>query len=241
MIILTAADFEKTAADAFLEELAIIARDSTDDGTKTAAAGLYEQLNKGNVVDFLKQAGFGTMLGGVAKGVGALGMGALRGAGSAIGGTVRGVGGAIGNAASSAGNAVRGAATSAIGSLKAAPGALGAKMDSLGQRAQAGMTGLGQRLQAAGEARGQAIQGRLAGPSAPAAPAASSANVQSGPYKPPMMSMGQQIAESNPFHGMGSSIASNVRNLAANVGWKNPAQQQQQPRGASYGALAPAM
>ena len=230
-------NLEQVAAASFLRELEKIAEVEVDVGVKQVAAGLRLELDEADVTSFLKQAGFGTMLAGVGRGVGALGMGALRGAGGIASGAARGVGGALSNAASSVGNAVR----SGVGALKAAPGALGARMDAFGQRAQAGMTALGGRLQQAGQAQGQAIQGRLAGPAKPAAPVASSANVESGAYKPPMLSMGQQIAESNPLHGMGSSLVQNVRNLAQNIGARRPAPAPQPAQGATYGTLAPAV
>lgn len=227
---------EQVAATSFISELAKIA--ASDSNEKTAAAMLLDQLGQENVTAFLKEAGFGAMLGGIGRGVGALGMGALRGAGNVASGALKGVGGAISNTAANA-----------AGALKAAPGALGQKMTALGQRAEQGLSGMGQRLQAAGQARGQAIQGRLAGPAkpvatpAPTAPVASSANVQSGLYKPPMLSARQQLAEANPFHGMVGSLAENVRGVVGSLR-RAPAPQpppQVAPQGTTYGSLAPAM
>jgi hypothetical protein len=109
-------------------------------------------------------------------------------------------------------------------------------MTDMGQAAQAKLTGMGQSMAQAGAAKGQALQGRLAGPgraamtdisnfqkaNAPAAaPKPGGLNAlakTNGPetapaYKPPMMSMGQTIADSNPFHGMVGSAVSSVKGL----------------------------
>jgi hypothetical protein len=250
-------NLEQVAAHAFFTELEKIAlTEGVDAGTKTAAMNLWGALDEESAIEFLKQAGFGSMLAGVGRGVGALGMGALKGAGGVVAGAARGVGGAVANAAGRVG-----------GALKAAPGAIGAKMTALGQRAEQGMAGMGAKLQAAGQAKGQAIQGRLAGPNASSAmndiamhqqanPVATmpspeqkqqalsniAGNRESPGMKPAMLSAGWQLAASNPMHGLGSSLVSGVKGmLAPSPGRAQPPPLPARAQGPSYGALAPAM
>ena len=67
---------EQTVAQAFLEELQKIAEGSPAGQEKTAAGGLAAQLTQENVLAFLKEAGIGSMLAGVGRGLGVLGAGA---------------------------------------------------------------------------------------------------------------------------------------------------------------------
>jgi hypothetical protein len=168
-------NLELVAAQSFFAELHQIANSNADEGTKEAAASLVGTMTAEDVESFLKEAGFGAMLGGVARGLGGLASGAAQGAGSMIAGAGRGAVGAARNAVSSVGRGVSNAASSAVQGVKgtlqragsavaSAPGALGQKMTDLGQAAQTKLTGMGQSLANAGANKGQAIQGRLAGP-----------------------------------------------------------------------------
>ncbi len=170
-------NLELVAAQSFMQELHKIANSNADEGTKEAAASLIGEMTAEEVESFLKEAGFGAMLGGVAKGLGGLASGAARGAGSMVAGGAKGLVGAAGNAVSAAGRGIANAAGNAASAVKgtvqragsavaAAPGALGQKMTNMGQAAQTRLTSMGNSMANAGAAKGQALQSRLAGPRA---------------------------------------------------------------------------
>lgn len=172
-------NLELVAAHAFIGELNKIANSNADPGVKEAAASLISEMSPEDVESFLKEAGFGAMLGGVAKGLGGLASGAARGAGSVIAGGAKGLVGAAGNAATSVGRGIANAASGAANAVKgtvqragsavaAAPGAIGQKMTNMGQAAQSRLTSMGNSMANAGQAKGQALQARLAGPQLPA-------------------------------------------------------------------------
>lgn len=172
-------NLDRIAAEAFLEELHKIAAAGVDEGTKTAAMTMLDNMDVELVEQFLKEAGLGGLIAGVGRGIGGLASGAARGAGSMIAGAGRGVANAATGAVTGAGQAIRGglqrAGTGIKGSLQsagqaiaAAPGRLGQGLTNMGQRAEQGLAGMGQRLQAAGQAKGQALSGVGQGPMKPA-------------------------------------------------------------------------
>src|SRR5690242_15443472 len=121
-------NFERVAAEAFFEELQKLA---SVDGEKTAS-DLLGALDVDQVEEFLKQAGFGDMMGGIGRGLMGLGKGAVQGAGSIAAGAGRGLMGAARNAGAS----IAGTSTGVMNSLKAIPGKIGQGMTNLGQRAE---------------------------------------------------------------------------------------------------------
>lgn len=245
-------NLERVAAEAFIEELQKLASEG-EEGEKTAAAGLLDAMDLDQVEEFLKQAGFGDMMGGIGRGLVGLGKGAVQGAGSLAAGAGRGLLGAARNAGAS----VAGAGTGVMNSIKAIPGRIGQGMTNLGQRAEQKLTGMGQSMAGAGAARGA----RLAGPGqaalqdissfqkANAGPAAANPtpalnkldkmNPAPATYKPPMMSMGQQLADSNPFQGMGSSLMDSAKGAINKIRGSVQGPQQTQagaPMAPVYGA-----
>lgn len=166
-------NLDRIAAEAFLEELHKIAAAGVDEGTKTAAMTMLDNMDVELVEQFLKEAGLGGLIAGVGRGIGGLASGAARGAGAMAAGVGRGVAGAARNAVGNAvqgvqnmGQSIKGSLQAAGSAAKAAPGAIGQRMTAMGQGVQNKLTAMGNNMAAAGANKGQAIQGRLAGPGA---------------------------------------------------------------------------
>jgi hypothetical protein len=187
-------NLELVAAQSFRDELRKIAQDQTTDNTKTAAAMmLFEAMSTENVESFLKEAGFGAMVGGIGRGLGALGSGAARGLGSAAAGmgrnlasgvsnAVSNVGSSLRSATSSAGQGLKGTLQNATGAIKALPGRVGQGMTNIGNAAEQKLTSMGQSLQQAGQARNNTSQlNAMKGTSAPLRPSGSTPTVQAPP------------------------------------------------------------
>jgi len=150
-------NLERVAAAAFLSELTKIANDTSDDGTKTAAMSLLNEMTLDEVAGFLKEAG-------LMAGLYQAGAGALKGGLSVASGAARGAVGAIKGVGQGIAGRVQQAGASALNAVKAAPGNLGNRLSSLGARMETAGAAKGTQLAQGGIAAGQAARGRLAGP-----------------------------------------------------------------------------
>jgi len=213
---------EKVAAAGFLDELQKIF-EGMQVGDREKIASAFHDQALGNVsfeqvAEFLKEAGFFDRIrsfvgGGNENGIPMNSLASqfsdsnpLTGMGSSLANSARSAGGAIANK-------FQGAAGAVGNFLRGGTNAQGIPMHGLGsQMAESNpLSGMGSSLAGSARAAGGAIAGKLQG----------AANAVGGVLRGgtnaqgiPMQGLGQMMASSNPFHGMGSSLAQNVPSAA---------------------------
>lgn len=218
-------DLEKVAASAFLDELQQILGSMASPNREKIASAFHDQL-LGNisieqVAGLLKEAGFFDRIksfvgGGNENGIPMHSLGSMMSQSNPM----TGMGQSIADSARSAGGAIAGklqGAAGAVGNfLRGGTNAQGIPMQGLGSQLASSnpLSGMGSSLAGSARAAGGAIAGKLQG----------AANAVGGALRGgtnaqgiPMQGLGQMMASSNPFHGMGQSLAQNVPSAARSL------------------------